>query len=40
MAYVASDYQDLIETTLRHLDKVKWTDLVVDLQIRRDRPAR
>ena len=32
MAYIASDYQDLIETTLRHLDKVKWTDLVVDLQ--------
>ena len=32
MAYIASDYQDLIETTLRHLDKVKWTDIVVDLQ--------
>ena len=32
MAYASSDYQDLIETTLRHLDKVKWTDIVVDLQ--------
>ena len=32
MAYIASDYQDLIETTLRHMDKVKWTDIVVDLQ--------
>lgn len=32
MAYGAESYQDLIETTLRHLDKVKWTDIVVDLQ--------
>ena len=32
MAYQADDYADLITTTLRHLEKTTWADIVVDNQ--------
>ena len=32
MAYQADDYTDLVTTTLRHLEKTTWADIVVDNQ--------
>ena len=32
MAYQADDYADLVTTTLRHLEKTTWADIVIDNQ--------